>query len=108
MNQKILDKDDKQIYSVVGACCQLGLCCPCCGDVVFDITTPQMPKYAKSPPAIKVGEVRKVFNGCAELMAQANAFRITFPEKISLEHKDLIFASCMLIDLEYFEKKEKN
>eukprot|EP01051_Picozoa_sp_SAG22_P014221 SAG22_NODE_1693_length_3799_cov_2.227568_3_plen_271_part_00 len=97
MNQKIIDASGTQIYGVNGSICQLGLCCPCLAPVVFDIT---------DAGGAKQGEIKKVFNGCAECLAQANAFKITFPAKATTDQKNLVFAACMLVDLEYFEKKE--
>ena len=37
MNQQIKDETDTEIYHVSGGVCQLGICCPCCGEVVFNI-----------------------------------------------------------------------
>ena len=37
MNQKVFRNDQTHVYTVEGSICQLGLCCPCCGDVVFDV-----------------------------------------------------------------------
>jgi hypothetical protein len=99
MDQKIFDHTNQFRYGVAGTICQLGLCCPCLGDVVFNITN-----QAGEP----VGEIRKMFDGCGELMLHTNKFKITFPNMLTAEDRALVFSSAMLIDLQYFEVSKNN
>jgi hypothetical protein len=47
----------------------------------------------------------QVFNGCAEMMAKVNNFRVTFPQNASAAQKMALLGCTMLIDFEYFEQK---
>ena len=67
MNQKISDAQGQFRYGVQGTICQLGLCCPCCGDVKFDVTNQN---------GDSVGEIRKMFDGCGELFLGTNKFKV--------------------------------
>lgn len=86
-----------QIYGAAGSVCQPAICCPCVGDVEFEITGPQgQPTDAR---------ITKVFDGCAELCAKVNKFRVTFPFGASPAQKMALIGTTLLIDFEYFEKK---
>ena len=98
MNQKVFDDQDKLKYNVEGSICQIGLCCPCCGDVKFDVTDAQ----GGSP-----GVIKKLFGGCSELCLGTNKFKVTFPKNATEPDKSLLLGATMLVDLQYFEAKEK-
>lgn len=53
MDQVIMDSDGTQIYGAAGTICQPGICCPCCGDVDFEITD-----AAGQPTTGKIAKVR--------------------------------------------------
>mmetsp|Transcript_22143 Transcript_22143/g.32155 ORF Transcript_22143/g.32155 Transcript_22143/m.32155 type:complete len:156 (-) Transcript_22143:212-679(-) len=99
MDQRILDAQGQLKYGVVGSICQIGLCCPCCGDVVFHI---------KDHNGGEVGDIRKVFGGLGELCLGVNRFKLNYPPNASELDHYLLFSSAMLIDLEYFEKNKNN
>lgn len=99
LNQKIMNKEDQGLYTVTGGICQVGICCPCCGDVVFDIM---------DSSDSKVGEVRKVFGGCGELMVGLTNFGITFPDDADYDAKLLLLSVAMGIDMMYFERNKNS
>lgn len=99
MDQTIKDANGQFRYGVKGTICQIGLCCPCFGDVVFDVT---------NQGGEHVGEIRKMFDGCEELCLGTNKFKVIFPNNVTVEDRSLIFASAMLVDLQYFEVEKKN
>ena len=99
MDQRVYDPNGTQIYGVAGSVCQIGICCPCMGDVHFDITD------AGGQP-VQGAKISKVFAGCAELMAKVNNFTITFPAGATTSQKLALIGTTMLIDFEYFEKKD--
>ena len=122
MDQRIYGVDGRQIYGAAGSVCQMGIFCPCLGTVEFDI--------AGTNGQLTDGRISKIFGGCGEIMAGANNFRVRFPTGASpVEKMALIGAlsfpevcgfalrwpnrACgcgsgctMLIDFEYFEKKQ--
>jgi len=97
MDQRVYDVNGNQIYGAAGSVCQVGICCPCLGAVEFDITDP-----VGNPTQ---AHISKVFNGCAEMMAKVNNFRVTFPQNASAAQKMALLGCTMLIDFEYFEQK---
>ena len=99
MDQKIKDAAGQFRYGIAGTICQIGLCCPCCGDVNFHVTNGQ---------GERVGEIKKMFDGCEELCLGTNKFKVIFPHNVTVEDRSLIFASAMLIDLQYFEVQKNN
>ena len=122
MDQRIYGVDGRQIYGAAGSVCQMGIFCPCLGTVEFDI--------AGTNGQLTDGRISKIFGGCGEIMAGANNFRVRFPTGANpVEKMALIGAlsfpevcgfalrwpnrACgcgsgctMLIDFEYFEKKQ--
>ena len=122
MDQRIYGVDGRQIYGAAGSVCQMGIFCPCLGTVEFDITG--------TNGQLTDGRISKIFGGCGEIMAGANNFRVRFPTGANpVEKMALIGAlsfsavygfalrwpnkACgcgsgctMLIDFEYFEKKQ--
>ena len=68
MDQRIFGPDGQRIYGAAGTVCQQGIFCPCLGSVEFALTD------AHGQP--NDGSIQKVFNGCAEVMAKANSFRV--------------------------------
>lgn len=97
MNNIIYGADGQGKYEVSGSVCQAGLFCPCLGDVAFDLTS------TSGDPT--TGEIRKTFNGCAEMMAKVNTFECEFPNGATIEDKIALIGSTMLIDMQFFEKK---
>ena len=98
MDQRIFDPSGVQIYGAQGSVCQPAICCPCLGNVEFDITGPNgEPTNA---------HISKIFNGCAEIMAKVNNFRVTFPPGATPQQKMALIGTTLLIDFEYFEKKD--
>merc|ERR1711959_402678 len=66
MDQRIYDVNGDKIFGTAGSVCQPGMCCPCLGNVEFNVTGPNgEPTNA---------HISKVFNGCSEMMAKVNNF----------------------------------
>lgn len=97
MDQRIYDLNGNQIFGAAGSVCQAGIFCPCLGTVEFDITD-----AAGNPTQ---AHISKVFDGCAEIMAKVNRFRVTFPQNATAVQKMALLGCTMLIDFEYFEQK---
>jgi hypothetical protein len=97
MDQQIMDKSGSLIYTIYGSICQLGMCCPCCGSVEFQI----------KKDGADVGVISKRPLTCSECCGKTNRFIVDFPKDADETQKKLVFASAMLIDLEYFEENER-
>lgn len=98
MDQQIKSTSGETIYTTYGSICQLGLCCPFCASVDFDIR-----KGDNS-----VGTISKRPMTCAECCKKTNRFTVDFPKGASPNEKRLVFAAAMLADLEYFEQNKNN
>lgn len=98
MDQQVLDESGKLVYSTYGSICQLGICCPCCASVDFDIKKGEA----------NVGKISKRPMTCGECLKKTNRFTIDFPGDAGAKEKKLIFAAAMLADLEYFEQNKND
>lgn len=98
MDQQIYSKDDELLYTTQGSVCQLGMCCPVCFDVTFDILKNEN----------KVGEIKKPPLNFTECCCATNRFLVDFQQIDDPEHRRMIFAAAMLLDLEYFEQQKGN
>eukprot|EP01065_Artemidia_motanka_P016807 TRINITY_DN2040_c0_g1_i1.p1 TRINITY_DN2040_c0_g1~~TRINITY_DN2040_c0_g1_i1.p1 ORF type:complete len:323 (+),score=87.58 TRINITY_DN2040_c0_g1_i1:78-971(+) len=79
-------------------CCQLGLCCPCCDPVDFPI----------SKQGAHVATVTRPQMDCCECAGMFNRLKVDFGTVADPKERMLIFASAMLLDLEYFEQNKNN
>jgi hypothetical protein len=93
MDQKIMDGNDKLIYTTNGSICQLGMCCPCCASVDFQV----------QKDGQEVGLISKRPLTFGECLKKTNRFIIDFPKDAKANEKKLVFAAAMLADLAYFE-----
>lgn len=99
MDQIVYDKDGNKVYGVAGSICQIGMCCPCCGEVKFDVT---------NPADQEVGSINKIFGGCAEVMTGCNQFQCVFPTDANPQQKMVLLGATMGLDMSYFEKSKNN
>jgi len=99
MDQQILDKTGATRFTVAGSICQCGMCCACCADVNFDIS---------DKSGNKVGSITKPALTCSEMCVKTNRFVLDFPKQCSMEDKNLLVGSTMLLDLQYFEKNKND
>eukprot|EP01062_Namystynia_karyoxenos_P011365 TRINITY_DN14064_c0_g1_i1.p2 TRINITY_DN14064_c0_g1~~TRINITY_DN14064_c0_g1_i1.p2 ORF type:complete len:289 (+),score=78.85 TRINITY_DN14064_c0_g1_i1:109-975(+) len=79
------------------ACCQLGMCCPCCGPMVFPI----LDAWSK-----RVATITRPALDCSECCLKTNRLRLDFGDVKGPQDRLLLFAAAMLLDLEYFEVKK--
>jgi len=98
MDQQILDKGGKVLASTKGSVCQIGMCCPLCFDVSFDILKNDT----------KVGEIKKPALNLTEGCCGTNRFLVDFQSITDQTERNMIFAAAMLLDLEYFEQNKNN
>jgi len=98
MDQQIKDTSGNLLYSTYGSICQLGMCCPCCAPVDFQIKKGEQ----------DVGLISKRPMTCGECMKKTNRFTIDFPKGANPTEKQLVFAAAMLCDLEYFEQNKND
>jgi len=96
LDQKVYDAQNLLKYKVYGSICQIALCCPCCGDVVFNVKD-----MAGGPD----GEIRKIFT-CGELCGLNNKFKVVYPQGAPQGDKALVLGATMLLDLGYFEQNK--
>jgi len=99
MDQQILDKSGGTKFTVAGSICQCGMCCACCADVKFDVSD-------KSGNV--VGAITKPALSLGEACVKTNRFVVDFPKQCSMEDKQLLVGSAMLLDLQYFEKNKND
>jgi len=94
MDQKVLGANGAEIFSVDGAICQMGMCCPCCAPVTF----------AAKKGDTQVGGVEKLPMDLSDACVKTNRFIVDFGELKDPTERKLMLASAMLLDLEYFEE----
>mmetsp|Transcript_142861 Transcript_142861/g.252230 ORF Transcript_142861/g.252230 Transcript_142861/m.252230 type:complete len:236 (-) Transcript_142861:51-758(-) len=98
MDQQIYDNKDTLLYTTYGSICQLGMCCPCCASVDFQV----------KKDGTDVGLISKRPMTCGECLKKTNRFVIDFPKEAGPQEKKLVFAAAMLADLEYFEQNKND
>ena len=96
LDQRVFDAQNILKYKVYGSICQLGLCCPCCGDVVFSV---------KDMDGGPEGQIRKIFT-CGELCGLNNKFKVVYPPGAPQGDKALVLGATMLLHLQYFEQNK--
>lgn len=96
MDQHIMDARGTRVFTTEGTMCQLGLCCPICFDVHFDMKN----------NGNKIGSLTKHSMDLAELCCKVNRFTLDFGSVTDAQTRKLMFGSAMLIDLEYFEQQK--
>lgn len=79
--------------------CQIGICCPCCGDVSFPIS--------RTGGAQVATVTRPALEFC-ECLQKTNRLKIDWQAVSDPQERKLIFAAAMLIDLEYFEVQKND
>jgi hypothetical protein len=100
------DAADKELYRIVGSCCQPGkICrCPCapCDQIVYNV-------FAAGGGGEPIGAIKKVWAGCGkELLTDADTFTLQFPPTLPPQHKGIFLGALILMDFLYFEDKDKN
>jgi len=98
MDQQINDSSGTTLYTTYGSMCQLGLCCPCCASVDFQV----------KKNGADVGLISKRPMTFCEMIKKTNRFTIDFPKDASPAQRKLVFAAAMLADLEYFEQNKNS
>jgi len=96
MDQQIFNKGDAPLASTKGTIWQMGMCCPLCFDVTFDIMKDDK----------KVGEIKKPPLKFSECCCGTNRFLVDFQSIQDPIERKMIFSAAMLLDLEYFEQNK--
>ncbi|CAK0792311.1 unnamed protein product [Prorocentrum cordatum] len=89
--QRVRDARGAEMFSVSGCINQWGLFCPCCAPVRFDA----------SKGGTTVGGVERKQLPCNDM--RDNRFMIDFGSINDPQERRMMFASAMLLDLEFFE-----
>lgn len=98
MDQQVFDAKSNLMFNTSGSICQLGICCPCCSSVTFDVTR----------EGTNVASIEKMPLTCGECFKKTNRFVVDFKDRQDPLEKRMIFASAMLLDLEYFEENKND
>merc|ERR1711879_55654 len=98
MDQQISDKNGNVWAITTGTICQLGMCCPCCADVKFEVLKNESPVALVTKPPLNF----------TECFCNTNRFLVEFQQITDPIEKRMIFAAAMLLDLEYFEQNKNN
>lgn len=106
----ITDSKGNLKYKIHGDCCQCGFCCRSdvcgkCSDVIFPIFAANVTDYNINN---KIGAVRKVCSGVAELISDADNFEITFPSDATPEDKLMLIGATLMIDYRYYEENPRD
>lgn len=80
------------------SCCQTAIVCPCCADLVIPVT--QQGKEVASFTHHKFT--------CCELLGMMNRMSVDFGSVQDPKDRAMLFASMMLLELEWFEKKQSS
>jgi len=84
------------MFTTAGSACQGGMFCPLCCGVNFAVTKGGQP----------VAEIEKMSMDAEECCLKTNRFMINFNSITDPKEKQMLLASAMLLDLEYFEQKK--
>ncbi|XP_076435716.1 phospholipid scramblase 1-like isoform X1 [Babylonia areolata] len=94
---KIQNADDETVLRMRGPCFR----CNICGDIEFEVTSPDESTH--------VGQVSKQWSGLAkEVFTDADNFGVTFPLDMDVKTKATILGAVFLIDFMYFEEDKKD
>eukprot|EP00756_Hemistasia_phaeocysticola_P008424 Hpha_TRINITY_DN14614_c0_g1::TRINITY_DN14614_c0_g1_i1::g.48074::m.48074 len=74
-------------------CCQMGFCCPCCVDL-------NVPVFQQGKQVATLTHMKHTF---CEMLSCINRMQIDFGSVKEPRDRALLFASLMLLELEYFE-----
>jgi len=96
MDQQVMKPSGEVLFTTKGSICQLGIFCPCCGGVNFDVLKGET----------KVAAITKMPMDCEEMCLKTNRFVVDFDHLTDPLEKQMLFASAMLLDLEYFEQQK--
>jgi hypothetical protein len=98
MNQQINDAKGNSMFTTTGSICQLGMCCPCCSGVNFEVKKGDQ----------EIAHIEKMPLTCGECFKKTNRFEVDFKDISDAWEKRMVLASAMLLDLEYFEENKNN
>ena len=105
MHMTLLDKTNKERYTIVGSIFQIGLMnqrgCPCKG-------CQQAFCFIHDNTGEIVGIIEKRGKGFKGMISDADNFSILFPIKSTLEERACILAATLFLDFRYFEDNENN
>lgn len=96
LDVKAMDAQRSTMFTVAGSPCQWGMCCPCCASVGFKV----------DKEGRQVGSVEKVRMDCNDALFGMNRFVVDMTDIEDPVERRMLFASAMLLDLNYFEKKQ--
>jgi len=95
----LFDANMQELGRIRGICSRM--CCPCCRDVPFPITTPD--------ENVEIGEITKQWTGVVkEIFTDADTFCVTFPMDMDVRAKAVFVGAAFLIDFMYFENNNNN
>merc|ERR1740121_329939 len=98
MDQQIKDAQGKPVFTTTGSIWQLGMCCPCCASVRFDVMR----------GTTREAGIERMALSCAEMCLKTNRFKLDFDKVTDPAERKLVLGSAMLLDLEYFEQNKNN
>jgi len=91
---KVKNANDETVLQILGPV----FTCNVCGDVEFQIYTPDK--------SVQVGEIRKQWSGLMkEAFTDADNFGITFPLDLDVSVKATLLGAIFLIDFMFFERR---
>ncbi|XP_051780854.1 phospholipid scramblase 3b isoform X2 [Erpetoichthys calabaricus] len=89
----IQNASKETVMKVVGPC----MACNCCGDVNFEVKTPD--------ENAAIGRISKQWSGLVkEMLTDTDNFGIQFPMDLDVKIKAVLLGACFLIDFMFFEK----
>merc|ERR1719401_577030 len=107
MTFNLLDNSEQPALTAYGACCQLGLLCPCpcgpCREVKFAV------KDAKTKQ--DVGKLKKIVPDCLKFIVadDVDNYEVEFGAVSDPQWKALLIALSLFVDFRYFNtRSDKN
>lgn len=96
----IYNKNYELKYSIVGSCCQFGLCCGSSMEKMTEI------EFRIKSQGKTVGVMKKLSSTVGEYFTKADSYKISFPNQATPEEKMLLICAGLLVDYQNFERDE--
>ena len=96
---EVINEDNTVKYKIEGGCCEVGMCC-------FNCAKSKNVQFRIMEGENQNGLITKTPSKGYEKYSNADSYTVQFPGKASPEEKMLLIVAALMIDYQYFEKRE--